>query len=97
MCSIISVHASKLKALQELIPGLYSTIIAFEQFTRPARDTYIRIFGEEGDEVVTINTRTSSAVTYPNNVSGHTLIFYVHICQFPVNHTFYILLDTGKS
>ena len=71
--------------------------LIFAQFTRPIRDTYIRIFGEEGDEMVTINARTSTAVTYPNNAMSRTLIFDVNICQLPVNHTFYILLDKGES
>ena len=66
------------------------------QFTRPTRDTYIRIFGEEGDEVVSINVRISAAVTYPNDTLDYTLIFDVNICQLPVNHTFYIVLDAGE-
>ena len=67
------------------------------QFARPDRDTYIRIFGEEGDEVVTINARTSAAVTYPNDTFSRTLIFDINFCQLPVNHSFYILLDGGES
>ena len=47
--------------------------------------------------MVTINARTSTAVTYPNNTLGRALIFDVNICQLPVNHTFYILLDKGES
>ena len=47
--------------------------------------------------MITINARTSPAVTYPNNASDLTLIFDVNICQLPVNHTFHILLDAGES
>ena len=66
------------------------------QFTRPTRNTHIRIFGEGGDEVVTINVRTSAAVTYPSDALGCTLIFDVNICQLPIGHTFYILIDAGE-
>ena len=66
------------------------------QFTRPTRNTHIRVFGEGGDEVVTINVRTSAAVIYPSDALGRTLIFDVNICQLPISHTFYILLDEGK-
>jgi hypothetical protein len=54
------------------------------------------VFGEEGDEVVSINIKTSAAVTYPSDALGHSLTFDVNICQLPVNHTFYILLDAGE-
>ena len=66
------------------------------QFTRPTRNTHIRVFGEGGDEVVTINVRTSAAVIYPSDALGRTLIFDVNICQLPIRHTFYILLDAGE-
>ena len=66
------------------------------QFTRPTRNTHIRVFGEGGDEVVTINVRTSAAVIYPSDALSHTLIFDVNICQLPISHTFYILLDAGE-
>ena len=67
------------------------------QFIRPARDTYIRIFDELGDEVVTINARTSTAVTYPSGALGRTLSFEVNHCQlqFPVNQIFFVHLDEG--
>ena len=65
------------------------------QFTRPTRNTHIRVFGEGGNEVVTINVRTSAAVIYPSDALGRTLIFDVNICQLSVNHTFYVLLDAG--
>jgi hypothetical protein len=54
------------------------------------------VFGEGGDEVVSINAKTSAAVTYPSDTLGRILIFDVNICQLPVNHTFYILLDAGE-
>ena len=61
--------------------------------------------------MVTINARTSAALTYPMDTShavqagsgdymgtvNHPLIFDVNICQLPINHTFYILLDAGES
>jgi hypothetical protein len=46
--------------------------------------------------VVTINVKTSAAVTYPSDALGRTLIFDVNNCQLPINHTFYILLDAGE-
>ena len=66
------------------------------QFTRPTRNTHIRVFVEGGNEMVTINVRTSAAVIYPSDALGHTLIFDVNICQLPISHTFYILLDAGE-
>jgi hypothetical protein len=46
--------------------------------------------------VVTINAKTSAAVTYPSDALGRTLMFDVNICQLPVNDRFYILLDAGE-
>jgi hypothetical protein len=46
--------------------------------------------------MVTINVRTSAAVTYPSDALDRTLMFDVNLCQLPVNHTFYILLDAGE-
>lgn len=66
------------------------------QFTRPTKDKYIRIFGEEGEEVLSINAKSSAAVTYPNN-AGRILTFDINVCQLPVNHTFYVLLDKGNK
>ena len=69
----------------------------FAQFTKPTRDTFIKIFGEKGEEMFSINVKTSSAVTYPSDVMGRTLTFNINSCQLPENHAFYILLDTGDE
>lgn len=67
------------------------------QFTRPTRDTYIRIYDEKGEQVSSVNVRTSAAVTYPTDTLGRTLTFNINNCQLqlPVNQTFYIHLDEG--
>ena len=44
-----------------------------------------------------INVKTSSAVTYPSDALGHTLMFDMNSCQLPKNHIFYILLDAGDT
>ena len=67
------------------------------QFTRPTKDKYIRIFGEEGEEVLSINAKSSAAVTYPNNALDRILTFGINISQLPVNHAFYVLFDEGNK
>ena len=67
------------------------------QFTKPTRDTFIRIFSEDGKEMFSINVKTSSAVIYPSDALGHTLMFDMNSCQLPKNHIFYILLDAGDT
>ena len=67
------------------------------QFIRPTRDTFVRIFSDEGEEVFTINVRTSAAVTYPRDALDHTLTFDINCYKLPENHAFYILLDAGDE
>ena len=47
---------------------------------------------------LSINTKTSSAVTYPgpSDSFGHTLTFKINSCQLPSNQTFYVLFDAGN-
>ena len=45
------------------------------------RDMYIRIYDKKGEQVFSINVRTSAAVTYPNDALGRTLTFNVKNCQ----------------
>ena len=71
----------------------------FVQFTRPTRDSFIRIFGQKEDEMfLSINAKTSSAVTYPgpSDTFGRTLTFNINSCQLPFNQTFYVLFDPGN-
>ena len=64
------------------------------QFTRPSSDRFIRIFEEEGDEVVSINVATSSDILYPSDTLGRTLTFSTNY-HFPENQKFYIAFDQG--
>jgi hypothetical protein len=65
------------------------------QFIRPLRDSFIRIFTEGGEGIISINAATSSDVVYPcNNTLGQTLVFNTDY-YFPENRKFYILLDQG--
>ena len=43
------------------------------------------------------NVKTSSAVTYPSDTLGRTLIFNTNGWQLPENNTFYILIDAGNE
>lgn len=65
------------------------------QFTRPTRDTFIRLFSENGNEVFSINAKTSAAVAYPSDSLDHTLKFDINSYQLPVDQALYILLDPG--
>ena len=65
------------------------------QFTRPTKDAFIRIIGENGEEVFSINVKTSAAATYPSDALDPTLKFNINHYQLPVEQTFYILLDPG--
>ena len=63
-------------------------------------DSFIRIFGQEEDEMfLSINAKTSSAVTYPGPSDNfdRTLTFNINSCQLPFNQTFYVLFDAGNS
>ena len=71
----------------------------FVQFTRPTRDSFIRIFDQEEDEMLlSINAKTASAVTYPgpSDTFGCTLTFNINSYQLPFNQTFYVLFDAGN-
>ena len=58
---------------------------------------YIRIYDEKGEQMSSVNVRTSAAVTYPTDALGRTLTFNINNCQLqlPVNQTLYIHLDEG--
>ena len=47
---------------------------------------------------LSINAKTSAAVTYPgpSDTFGRTLTFNINSCQLPFNQTFYILFDAGN-
>ena len=64
------------------------------QFIRSPRSRYIRIFEEGIGEVITINVKDSTSVTYPTD-DGRTLTFYTDF-SFTVNRTYYVLIDSGK-
>ena len=64
------------------------------QFTRPSRDTFIQIFEEGGDKVVSINVATSSDIIYPSDALGRTLTFSTNY-HFPENKKFYVMFDQG--
>lgn len=73
-------------------------LFCIHKFTRPTKDTYIRIFDKEGEEVFSINVKTSVAVTYPSDTLGRTLTFNISNdqLQLPINQTFYLLFDAGR-
>ena len=66
------------------------------QFIRPTKDAFIRIFGEKGEEVFSINVKTLAAVTYPSDTSDRTLKFNISGYELPLDQPLYILLDPGK-
>ena len=76
--------------------SLLNTLNTLLQFTRPSNDRFIRIFEQEGDEVVSINVATSSDVVYPSDTLGRTLIFSTNY-SFPENQEFYIVFDQGNG
>jgi hypothetical protein len=45
---------------------------------------------------LSINAKTSAAVTYPSDTLDRTLTFNINTCQLPLNQTFYILFDAGN-
>ena len=69
---VIVEHSTKL--LQNLVQVLCTMVIKFiiiyMQFIRPTKDSFIRIFSAEGEEVLAINVKTSAAVMYPSNDKG---------------------------
>ena len=62
--------------IETSIPDTCNTcfVVHTLQFIRPTRDTFIRIFNENGNEVFSINAKTSGAVTYPSDAMDHALI-----------------------
>ena len=66
------------------------------QFIRPTKDAFIRIFGEKGEEVFSINVKISAAVTYPSDTSDHTLKFNISGYELPLDQPLYMRLDPGK-
>ena len=62
---------------------------------RPGRNSYIRIFENNGVQVVTIDVTTSS-VTYPVSGSGGRLLTFTTSYGFQSGNDYYILLDLGE-
>lgn len=61
---------------------------------RPTNSRFIRIFREDGSEVVKINVAIAPFVMYPEGSLGRELRFMTNY-QFTERRQYYVLLDPG--